>query len=357
MSFITLTILQKSFAATTVLRSFGLGLKQGEFVSLPGPSGCGKTTVLRLLAGFEAPTAGDIHIGGQSVVRQRPNQRRIGIVFQSSALFPNLTVAGNLAFGLRVGGMAPADIDRRVDEMLQMVGLSGFGDRCTFQLSGGQQQRVALARAIAPRACVLLPDEPLSAPDAKIRLSLRSEIRAIQRALGITTLFVTDDQDEALSRSDRVVVMQDGRAEQIGTPAEVYNTPATRCVAGFIGTLNLLDARVTDPAQGLVDAGGHSLSLGRPLDVARNAEVTLAIRPQAIDLAAPGAERAAALDICLPAMVRSIEFPGTIIRLVVTAGPARLLVDLFNRDAGDSPAVGSEVVLLVQGADVVLLAS
>jgi putative spermidine/putrescine transport system ATP-binding protein len=204
---------------------------------------------------------------------------------------------------------------------------------------------------------VLLPDEPLSAPDAKIRLSLRSEIRAIQRALGITTLFVTDDQEEALSMSDRVVVMQDGRAEQIGTPAEVYNTPATRCVAGFIGTLNLLDARVTDPAQGLVDAGGHSLSLGRPLDVARNAEVTPAIRPQAIDLAAPGAERAAALDICLPAMVRSIEFPGTIIRLAVTAGPARLPVDLFNRDAGDSPPVGSEVVLLVQGADVVLLAS
>ena len=357
MSFITLTKLQKSFGATTVLRSFDLGLEQGEFVSLLGPSGCGKTTVLRLLAGFETPTAGDIHIDGQSVVRQRPNQRRIGMVFQSYALFPNLTVAGNVAFGLRVGGMARADIDRRVDEMLEMVGLSGFGDRYTFQLSGGQQQRVALARAIAPRPRVLLLDEPLSALDAKIRLSLRSEIRAIQRELGITTLFVTHDQEEALSMSDRVVVMQDGQAEQIGTPAEVYNTPATRFVAGFIGTLNLLDARVTDPARGSVDAGGQSLSLGRPLDVAQNAAVTLAIRPQAIDLAAPGADGTPGSDIRLPAVVRSIEFLGSIIRLVVTAGPARLLVDLFNRDAGDIPAVGSDVVLVVRGADIVLLAS
>ena len=357
MSFITLTKLQKSFGATTVLRSFDLGLEQGEFVSLLGPSGCGKTTVLRLLAGFETPTAGDIHIDGQSVVRQRPNQRRIGMVFQSYALFPNLTVAGNVAFGLRVGGMARADIDRRVDEMLEMVGLSGFGDRYAFQLSGGQQQRVALARAIAPRPRVLLLDEPLSALDAKIRLSLRSEIRAIQRELGITTLFVTHDQEEALSMSDRVVVMQDGQAEQIGTPAEVYNTPATRFVAGFIGTLNLLDARVTDPARGSVDAGGQSLSLGRPLDVAQNAAVTLAIRPQAIDLAAPGADGTPGSDIRLPAVVRSIEFLGSIIRLVVTAGPARLLVDLFNRDAGDIPAVGRDVVLVVRGADVVLLAS
>ena len=188
MSNLTISAVNKSFGANTVVKDFHLSMRDGEFISLLGPSGCGKTTVLRMVAGFEVPSAGTIAIDGQDVTALRPNQRAIGMMFQSYALFPNLTVAGNVAFGLKVAGMPRADVTRRVDEMLAMVGLAGFGGRYPFQLSGGQQQRVALARAIAPRPKVLLLDEPLSALDAKIRVSLRGEIRAIQRELGITTL-------------------------------------------------------------------------------------------------------------------------------------------------------------------------
>ena len=201
MSNLTISAVNKSYGAITVVQDFPLSMRDGEFISLLGPSGCGKTTVLRMVAGFETPSAGTIAIDGQDVTRLRPNQRAIGMMFQSYALFPNLTVAGNVAFGLKVAGMARADVTRRVDEMLAMVGLAGFGARYPFQLSGGQQQRVALARAIAPRPKVLLLDEPLSALDAKIRVSLRGEIRAIQRELGITTLFVTHDQEEAMAMS------------------------------------------------------------------------------------------------------------------------------------------------------------
>ncbi|MBC7476904.1 MAG: ABC transporter ATP-binding protein, partial [Pseudorhodobacter sp.] len=238
MSLLTLRALQKSFGPTTVVKDFNLTMGNAEFISLLGPSGCGKTTVLRMVAGFETPSVGAIEIDGTNVTALRPNQRKIGMMFQSYALFPNLTVSGNVAFGLKVSGIPTDQITRRVDEMLAMVGLTGFGARYPYQLSGGQQQRVALARAIAPRPRVLLLDEPLSALDAKIRVALRGEIRAIQRELGITTLFVTHDQEEAMAMSDRVVVMNGGRAEQIGTPDQIYNRPASRFVAVFIGALN-----------------------------------------------------------------------------------------------------------------------
>ena len=212
----------------------------GEFVSFLGPSGCGKTTVLRMVAGFEEPTAGKIVIAGKDVTRLKPNQRNIGMVFQAYALFPNLTVAQNIAFGLRVAGMPKADPGKRVAEMLSIIKLPQMGDRYPYQLSGGQQQRIALARALAPSPKLLLLDEPLSALDAKVRVSLREEIRSIQKRLGITTVFVTHDQEEALSISDRIVVMNQGVAEQIGTPFEIYNRPATKFVANFVGTLNVL---------------------------------------------------------------------------------------------------------------------
>ena len=216
MSFLSIQHLEKSFGANRVVKDFNLPIEKGEFVSLLGPSGCGKTTVLRMVAGFETPSSGSITIDGQDVKGLKPNARNIGMVFQAYALFPNLTVAQNVAFGLKVKGVDKGEAEARVTEMLRLIGLPDLGGRYPYQLSGGQQQRVALARALAVRPRVLLLDEPLSALDAKIRVSLRTEIREIQRELGITTVFVTHDQEEALSMSDRVVVMNGGIAEQVG---------------------------------------------------------------------------------------------------------------------------------------------
>ncbi|MDX5359433.1 MAG: ABC transporter ATP-binding protein, partial [Rhodobacterales bacterium] len=222
MAFLDIEHLEKSFGTNRVVKDFNLAVDKGEFISLLGPSGCGKTTVLRMVAGFETPSSGVIRIDGKDVVRLRPNQRNIGMVFQAYALFPNLTVAQNVAFGMKVAGVPSAQRAARVAEMLALIGLPDLGGRYPFQLSGGQQQRVALARARAVRPQVLLLDEPLSALDAKIRVSLRTEIRQIQRELGITTIFVTHDQEEALSMSDRVVVMNGGVAEQVAEPFEIY---------------------------------------------------------------------------------------------------------------------------------------
>src|SRR5207248_7251031 len=228
---------------TNVVRNFDLSVSRCEFVSFLGPSGCGKTTTLRMIAGFEVPSAGQIRIKERDVTNLRPNQRNVGMVFQSYALFPNMTVAENVGFGLKVSKKSAGEIGRRVEEMLRLIKLPQLGGRYPSQLSGGQQQRVALARALAIKPQVLLLDEPLSALDAKIRVSLREEIRAVQRNLGITTVFVTHDQEEALSISDRIVVMNEGRADQLGTPFEIYNYPRTRFVASFVGTLNILRGR------------------------------------------------------------------------------------------------------------------
>src|SRR2546423_1346552 len=252
MTFLELTGIQKQFAGTTAVEDFNLAADRGEFVSFLGPSGCGKTTTLRMIAGFEYPTAGRIRIGDADVTDQPPNRRNVGMVFQSYALFPNMTVAGNIGFGLKVRKRPKAAIAKRVDELLAMIHLEGRGTRYPYQLSGGQQQRVALARALAIEPQVLLLDEPLSALDAKIRVALRKEIRSIQRQLGITTVYVTHDQEEAMSLSDRVVVMSQGRIEQIGPPPEIYNFPATPFVASFVGTLNLLPATIVDAAAGTV---------------------------------------------------------------------------------------------------------
>ncbi|MBP8937471.1 MAG: ABC transporter ATP-binding protein, partial [Agrobacterium sp.] len=207
MSFLTLSNIKKSFGSVQVVHDFNMAIEKGEFVSFLGPSGCGKTTVLRMIAGFEIPTGGSIVINGKDQTTLRPNQRNIGMVFQAYALFPNMNVYENVAFGLKVAGKPKAEIDARVKEMLQLIHLEHLADRYPYQMSGGQQQRVALARALAPKPEVLLLDEPLSALDAKIRVSLREEIRQIQQKLGITTIFVTHDQEEALSISDRIVVM------------------------------------------------------------------------------------------------------------------------------------------------------
>src|SRR3954447_385054 len=270
--FLSIQHVKKSFGQNMVVQDFSLDAVPGEFISFLGPSGCGKTTVLRMVAGFEEPTSGTIVVGGKDITRLKPNQRNVGMVFQAYALFPNLTVAQNIAFGLKVAGIGKAETDARVAEMLEIIKLPQFGDRYPYQLSGGQQQRIALARALAPKPKLLLLDEPLSALDAKVRVSLREEIRSIQKRLDITTIFVTHDQEEALSISDRIVVMYGGKAEQVGTPFEIYNRPATKFVANFVGTLNVLKGKVNDAGAGTVQVSTQELALKGKLNGSKSGD-------------------------------------------------------------------------------------
>ncbi|MBI1416018.1 MAG: ATP-binding cassette domain-containing protein [Limimaricola sp.] len=350
MSFLTISALRKSFGANTVVKEFDLGVQKGEFISLLGPSGCGKTTVLRMVAGFETPSAGRIHIDGQDVTALRPNQRNIGMVFQAYALFPNLSVAENVAFGLRAARVPKPQIAARVAEMLELIGLPDLGGRYPFQLSGGQQQRIALARALAVQPRVLLLDEPLSALDAKIRVSLRTEIREIQRRLGITTIFVTHDQEEALSMSDRVVVMNGGIAEQVGAPFEIYNQPATRFVAGFVGTLNTLQATVADAQTGTLSLDGQHVRLGRALKVPAGSAVSVALRPEAVRLG-----RAEGLDVVLKARIDEVNFLGSVIRIRADMGVGKVSLDTFNRADAPPPPVGSEAEVSFAARDAIVL--
>ena len=350
MAYLDLSRLEKSFGQNHVVKSFDLEIAQGEFVSLLGPSGCGKTTVLRMVAGFETPSAGSIRIDGQDVVSLRPNQRNIGMVFQAYALFPNLTVAQNVGFGLKIAGMPAAQATARVIEMLALIGLPDKGPSYPFQLSGGQQQRVALARALAPRPRVLLLDEPLSALDAKIRVSLRAEIRDIQRTLGITTIFVTHDQEEALSISDRIVVMNGGLAEQVGSPFEVYNQPKTRFVATFVGTLNTLEAVVTDPATGDIRLQDVDCQLPMPMRQAAGDRIGLALRPEAVSLGAAGPS-----DVGLMGTITAVQFMGSVIRLQARVGDTLLALDTFNRPDAPPPRLGDVMPLRFQPRDLIVL--
>src|SRR3989304_4442072 len=250
MSYLSISNVTKQFGDTVVVDNFNLDIEKGEFVSFLGPSGCGKTTTLRMVAGFEIPTTGQITLDGRDITNVPPNQRNVGMIFQSYALFPNMTVSQNIGFGLRVRKEGKSEINDRVQEMISLINLEQHVHKYPYQLSGGQQQRVSLARALAIRPEVLLLDEPLSALDAKIRVSLRAEIRAMQKRLGITAIFVTHDQEEALSISDRIVVMNAGEMEQVGTPFEIYNFPKTQFVANFVGSLNNADAEVVDPEIG-----------------------------------------------------------------------------------------------------------
>jgi spermidine/putrescine transport system ATP-binding protein len=232
--------LVKSFDSFTALRDVSLRIGRSEFFTLLGPSGCGKTTLLRIIAGFEHPTHGSLRLDGQDLIALGPNQRPINTVFQSYALFPHMTVRQNVAFGLQMLRAAPAEIGARVDEMLNLVKLTPLADRRPAQLSGGQQQRVALARALAPKPRLLLLDEPLSALDFKLRKEMQVELKRLQRETAVTFVLVTHDQEEALTMSDRIAVMNEGRLQQIGSPEEIYETPANRFVADFIGEANLI---------------------------------------------------------------------------------------------------------------------
>jgi putative spermidine/putrescine transport system ATP-binding protein len=342
MTFLVLNGLSKAFGSAVAVHDFSLTVERGEFISLLGPSGCGKTTVLRMIAGFEHPGRGSVVIDGEDVTHLPARSRRIGMVFQSYALFPNLTVAGNISFGLKVAGMAREQIETRVGEMLALIGLPQLRNRYPAELSGGQQQRVSLARALAIRPRILLLDEPLSALDAKIRVSLRDEVRAIQRELNITAIFVTHDQEEALALSHRVVVMSNGWVEQVGTPAEIYLAPRTPFVATFVGTVNLLPCVVADAAAGRVKFGDAMLATGKALPgLATGDEVRLGLRPEALAMAPfEGAENRIA------ATVRDVTFLGPIVRLrVVLAPDIDAVVDLHGDACRDLPEPGAQLAL------------
>jgi putative spermidine/putrescine transport system ATP-binding protein len=303
---------------------------------LLGPSGCGKTTTLRMVAGFIEPTAGRVRLGGQDVTLLPPWKRNAGMVFQSYALFPHLTVAQNVAFGLEMRKIPRADVEKRVDEVLALVRLGGFGGRLPRQLSGGQQQRVALARALAIRPDVLLLDEPLSNLDAKLRQEVRVEIRELQRQLGLTTVMVTHDQEEALTMADRLVVMSDGEVRQVGSQRDLYERPANRFVAGFVGRSTFLD--------GTVETSGHFQTkggLGLKCIGGKAGAAVLSLRPERVEI---GPAPLSGLDNQLQGTVEFVSYLGSLIDIHVRLSPAdRLVVQIANREGGFSPDVGQPV--------------
>ncbi|MER6526021.1 ABC transporter ATP-binding protein [Streptomyces sp. NPDC001508] len=295
--------LRRAFGTTVALDGLDLTVRQGEFLALLGPSGCGKTTALRMLAGFEHPDAGAVLVDGEDITRVPAHRRDAGMVFQSYSLFPHLDALDNVAFGLRMRGVRTAERRSRAAELLELVGLADKGQRFPHQLSGGQQQRIALARALALRPRVLLLDEPLSALDAKVRLTLREEIRRLQQELGITTLFVTHDQEEALSVADRVAVMRAGRLEQCAAPAELYGRPATAFVAEFVGTMSRIPGTLADER---VQVLGQRLPVDGTAPAAT--EVDVLVRPEAVRVRA---------DEAGTARVAATAFLGAVVRVTV----------------------------------------
>jgi ABC-type Fe3+/spermidine/putrescine transport system ATPase subunit len=341
--------LTKRFGPVVAVDDVHLELTPGELVCVLGPSGCGKTTLLRLVAGFEEPTAGAIYYRGAPVHHLPPQERNFGIVFQSYALFPHMTVWDNVAFGLRVRRLPATAVRARVAEMLALVGLEHAARLYPSQLSGGMQQRVALARALAIQPRVLLLDEPLSALDAKIRVRLRAEIRRIQRELGVTVLYVTHDQEEALSIADRLVVMWQGRVQQVGPPLEVYTRPATPFVADFVGTTNLLRAEVREG--GVVRWGDVTLEVAQaPLPVG---PVLLAVRPERLRLR--NGSPPSGQPNCLAGVVEAWTFFGPYVRLHVSTGGELVAVDVPQDAVGSSGLQPQSPVTVYVPPDAVLV--
>ena len=318
--------LHKSYGETRVFEGIEFGIRKGELVTLLGPSGCGKSTLLRALAGLTPVDGGQVRVAGEDITWQAPQKRGIGMVFQSYALFPNMTVWDNVAFGLKMKPQPGRELAASVQEALSLVELDGFERRYPGELSGGQRQRVALARALVVRPRILLLDEPLSALDARIRRSLRLQIREIQQRLELTTIFVTHDQEEALTMSDRVFLMNKGEIVQSGSPEQIYTQPASEFVASFIGHYNLL-------------APEQAKSLFGP-----RFRGTLALRPESINLLPAGEQ---SLDPCLPGVIRQQQLLGNIIRYQVECEAGLLTVDTLNRSARDLLPVGTAVTLAV----------
>lgn len=323
MSYLSIRGLHKSYGDTSIFSEIDCEIGKGEFVTLLGPSGCGKSTLLRCIAGLTEVGGGQILLDGEDLVPQAPQKRGIGMVFQSYALFPNMTVQQNVAFGLRMQKVAKEESAERVREALAMVELGDFAARYPHQLSGGQCQRVALARSLVTRPRLLLLDEPLSALDARIRKHLREQIRQIQRELGLTTIFVTHDQEEALVLSDRIFLMNAGQIVQSGDAETLYTAPVDVFAAGFIGNYNLLDAETA------------SRLLDRPIGS------RIAIRPEAIQIGSQGN---------IEAQIRSHSLLGNVIRYRIEARGVELLVDVLNRSADDMHANGQRIALNIDAA-------
>ena len=341
---------RKSFGHAEVLKGVSLDIAKGEFFSLLGPSGCGKTTLLRLIGGFETPLSGEIELDGISVVEQPPYARATNMIFQNLALFPHLSVFENVAFSLRLRKVAKTEVTRRVDNALEMVKLAGFGSRKASQLSGGQRQRIAMARALVNDPPVLLLDEPLGALDLQLRVHMQQELRRIQRALGNTFIFVTHDQGEAMSMSDRVAVMKDGEIIQVGTPQEIYEQPATRFVAQFVGHANILDGKVTaiEPDSVTVLCGGLTFRvLGSP-SVTLGQTVAIALRYQRTSLAVDSDG--------VPGTVMERSFLGDAVRLLVALHDGTSLsADVATGGAYPAPQIGDTTRLTWRDADLRLL--
>jgi spermidine/putrescine transport system ATP-binding protein len=334
----------KSFGEITALNQVSLAIADNEFFTLLGPSGCGKTTLLRLIAGFEAVTSGAIHLYGQDIAQLEPNLRPVNTVFQHYALFPHMSVIDNVAFGLKMQGVDLATRRARAGKMLEMVHLSSYADRMPAQLSGGQQQRVALARALAPAPQVLLLDEPLSALDLKLRQAMRVELKTLQEQTGITFIFVTHDQEEALTMSDRIAVMSQGRVQQVGSARDIYEAPVNRFVADFIGETNLLEVDVQAIADGrasLVLPGGHRITC--PSSSSTTGRHHLSIRPERVTISD---------QADLSATVERVVYLGTDLHVITRlAGGAPFMVRLQNAARIRPPAPGQKIGLhLEEGA-------
>lgn len=344
-SALTLHRLNRSYGGVPVVKDLSLEAPAGAFVALLGPSGCGKTTTLRMVAGLDRPDSGRVVIAGQDITDLPPHRRRVGMVFQSYALFPHLTARSNVAFGLRMAGVGRSERDRRAMEVLGMVGLSAHAGKKPRQLSGGQQQRVAVARALAIEPALLLLDEPLSAIDAKLREELRIEMRLLQRRVGATALFVTHDQAEALAMADLVAVMDGGRIVQLAPPEEVFERPATAYVAGFVGRSARLQGTLRE---GVIAAGSLNLLVARlPHGLADGSETQVFVRPHRIRMLATGE----AADNVLEGTVLAIDYTGEAVRVVVDTLLGHLPVDLSTNDGAWHAVRVAETVRLGWRAD------
>ena len=346
---IRLVDLVKRFDDVVAVDGINLHMPPGEFFSLLGPSGCGKTTTLRLIAGFEQPTSGRVELDGKDMAHTAPHKRNVNTVFQSYALFPHLSVADNVAFGLRFKDVSKAEMRQRVAEALRLVRLEGLDRRRPSQLSGGQQQRVALARALVLNPAVLLLDEPLGALDAKLRKALQLELKTIQEEVGITFVYVTHDQEEALTMSDRIAVMSNGHVEQVGSPQEIYEEPATTYVADFLGISNLMDARAEGSAgDGLcrVRLGDFELRGGRG-DTRARGEVKVVIRPERVRVEPHGT----AGDNRVPGMVRRSVYLGSSTQLIVQLAHGETVQALVQNTGAGLPFSQGEPVSVFLPAD------